>query len=301
MSENLFVASNNNSDASTLSFRNASGPIDYGFTNDYMFNTILQHNSHVLQGLICSLLHLKPDDIMSIAVKDPILPGRTFDNKEFILDTEVVLNDDTLINLEMQVINEHNWPDRSLSYLCRRFDQLLHGQDYIECKPVIHIGFLDFTPFPGFSEFYATYKLLNTKNHHLYSDKFILSVIDLTHIELATDEDMAYSIDRWAKLFKSTTWEELKMIAGNNPVLTDASETLFTFNSDEAERRRSQARKEFIAHEKALNKKLAESAEEIAALTAEKQSWAAEKQTMAAEIKRLRAQLAASGNPDVSE
>ena len=191
-------------------------------------------------------------------------------------------------NLEMQVINEHNWPERSLSYLCRRFDQLLHGQDYIECKPVIHIGFLDFSPFPEFSEFYATYKLLNIKNQYLYSDKFILSVVDLTHIELATDEDKAHGIDQWARLFKSTTWEEIKMIAGNNPVLTDASETLFTYNSDEAERRRSQARKEFIAHEKALNKKLSESADKIAALTAENQA-------MATEIEHLRAQLAASG------
>ena len=29
----------------------------------------------------------------------------------------------------------------------------------------------------------------------------------MTHIEQATDEDKAYGIDRWARLFKSTTWE----------------------------------------------------------------------------------------------
>ena len=40
------------------------------------------------------------------------------------LDIRVVLNQNTLINLEMQVINEHNWPERSLSYLYREFDQL---------------------------------------------------------------------------------------------------------------------------------------------------------------------------------
>ena len=295
MSKNLFVTS----DSVSRSLENATGPIDYGFTNDYMFNTILQYNNHVLKGLVCSLLHLQPDDIISIEVKNPILPGRTYENKEFILDTEVALNDHTLINLEMQVINQHNWPERSLSYLCRRFDQLLHGQDYTECKPAIHIGFLDFAPFPEFSEFYATYKLLNIKNQHLYSDKFTLSVVDLTHIDLATDEDKAYGIDCWARLFKSTTWEELKMIAKNNPVLTDASETLFILNSDDAERRRSQARAEFIAHEKALNKKLSESAEEIAALTAEKQALVAEKQALVAEkqaltteIERLRTRLA---------
>ena len=30
----------------------------------------------------------------------------------------------------MQVDNEHNWTERSLSYLCRTFDQLYQGQPY---------------------------------------------------------------------------------------------------------------------------------------------------------------------------
>lgn len=289
MSKNLFVTS----DTATRSFENASGPIDYGFVNDYMFRTILQENERVLRGLICSLLHLQADDIQSVEIKNPILPGDSFDAKEFILDIEVVLNNNTLINLEMQVINEHNWPERSLSYLCRRFDQLGKGQDYTECRPAIHIGFLDFAPFPEYSEFYATYKLLNIKNRHLYSDKFTLGVVDLTHIELATDEDRAYGIDRWARLFKSTTWEEIKMIAENNPILTEASEKLYTYNADEMTRQRSQARAEYLAHERAVNNRMAKLSEENAVLTAEKQTWDAERQTLTAEIEFLRSKVAA--------
>ena len=129
--------------------------------------------------------------------------------------------------------------------------------DYTECKPAVHIGFLDFTPFPEYPEFYATYKLLNIKNQQLYSDKFILSVADLTHIELATDENKAYGIDRWARLFKSTTWEEIKMIAENNPIMTEASETLYAYNADEIARQRKQARSEYTEHERAVANRLA--------------------------------------------
>ncbi len=46
---------------------------------------------------------------------------------EYILDVDVLLNNNTLLNLEMQVVNEHNWTDRSLAHLCRSFDQLYHG------------------------------------------------------------------------------------------------------------------------------------------------------------------------------
>jgi hypothetical protein len=57
------------------------------------------------------------------------------------------------------------WPERSLSYLCRSFDQLRTGEKYANAGPAIHIGFLDFTPFPEHPEFYASYKLLNVKTH----------------------------------------------------------------------------------------------------------------------------------------
>ena len=139
----------------------------------------------------------------------------------------------------------------------------------MECKPAVHIGFLDFTPFPEFAEFYAIYKLLNIKNQHLYSDKFTLGVVDLTHIELATDKDKAFGIDRWARLFKSTTWEEIKMIAKNNPVLKEASESLYVLNADEMARARSRAREEYILHENALNRKISELSEENERLRAE--------------------------------
>lgn len=129
-------------------------------------------------------------------------------------------------------------------------------------------------------------------SQYLYSDKFILSVADLTHIELATDEDKAYDIDRWARLFKSTSWEEFKMVAENNPVLTEASEALYVYNADELTHQRSQARVEYIAHKRAVNNRLAKLTEENEALVSENQTLAAEKQALAAEIERLRAQLA---------
>ena len=53
----------------------------------------------------------------------------------------------------MQVINEHNWSERSLSYLCREFDQLSAGQSYESVKPAIQIGLLNFTLFRSIRNF----------------------------------------------------------------------------------------------------------------------------------------------------
>lgn len=113
----------------------------------------------------------------------------------------------------MQVVNQHDWPDRSLSYLCRSFDKLYRGNEYEAVMPAIHIGFLDFTLFQEAPEFYSTNLMMNVSNYHIFNSKFRLSVIDLSKIELATEEDKRYEIDHWARLFKAKTWEEIKMLA----------------------------------------------------------------------------------------
>lgn len=151
-----------------------------------MYDTIILHQV---------LLHLTPEEVCSVEITNPIELGTAITDKTFILDIKVSLNSYIIINLELQVINQHDWTDRSLSYLCRNFDNLHAGENYQNVRPVIQIGLLNFTLFPKPPEFYATYKLLNVKNHSLYSDKLQLSVSDLTHIELATEEDKSYQLD----------------------------------------------------------------------------------------------------------
>ena len=82
-------------------------------------------------------------------------------------------------------------------------------------------------------EFHALYKMQNVKNHNIYTDKFILHVIELNNINLATEEDRAYEIDKWASLFKAKTWEDIHMIIDDNKALQSAAETLYQLNMDE--------------------------------------------------------------------
>ena len=238
------------------SYLNATGPIPYGMTNDYMFRLILEKNNYVLKGLICSLLALSPNEISSVEIQNPILLNETVDDKEFILDIKVQLNNFAIINLEMQMSNQLNWRERSLSYLCRVFDQLVHGQLYDEIKPAIHIGFLNFNPTPELKpEFYASYKLLNEKSYETYSDKFILRVVNLKQIDYATETDRDNQIDYWARLFTATTWEEIKMLAENNSFIASASQSLYESNADEITREKCRAREDYISLEQAIAQK----------------------------------------------
>ena len=247
-----------------LSFMSATGKIDYNMTNNYMFRRILQENRKVLKGLICALLHLSPKDIKTIVVRNPVNLSSSLTGKDFIMDINIMLNDNKLINLEMQVANEYNWPERSLSYLCRAYDQLHSGDEYAEILPVIHIGFLDFTLHPTSPEFYATYQMLNVKNHLVYSDKFRLSVVNLNCIDLATEEDKEYQIDYWAALFKAKTWEELRMLVKDNEYLQEAAESLYVLNADEIARQHCIAREDAERRERILERNVRVAQEALA-------------------------------------
>jgi len=229
---------------STFSFP-TSGDIGFPMTNDYLFRALLQKNNRVLKGLIAALLHMDEKEIASADIQNPIVLGESIDDKTFILDVKVLLNSKKIIDLEMQVINRHDWVERSLSYLCRNFDDLEKGENYTDVTAVHQIGILDFTLFDEYPEFYATYELLNVRNYHHYSSKLRLSVVDLTRIDLATEEDRSYRIDYWAQLFKATTWEDLTMLAQKDEIIKDAAETVYEISQERLIRDKIRAREDY--------------------------------------------------------
>ncbi|MBE5829187.1 MAG: Rpn family recombination-promoting nuclease/putative transposase [Butyrivibrio sp.] len=231
-------------------YLDATGLLHYNMTNDYMFRMVLQRDKNTLINLISSILGIPVSKIKDVKIQNPVEVGRSINDKEYQMDILVLLNDNTYINIEMQVENYNNWPMRSLSYLCRRFDNAARGQDYNQVKPVYHIGFIDFTLFEDHPEFFAKYQVRNTKDNYLYTGNFNLYVIELNHTDIATSEDKASHVDIWAKLFKATTWEEVKMITKDNPSMNSTAESIYMSNADINILEQCRAREDAIAHEK---------------------------------------------------
>ena len=203
----------------------ASGMIPHTLLNDYMFHYIFQNNKPSLKKLCCALLGYEEDSIDDVIVQNTIIPGKSIDDKGVVLDLLIQFTSGEHVNIELQVVNQGDWTNRSLAYLCRTFDNLSRGEEYRNMKSVTHIGITDFD-LVGYGlspEFYAKYRLMNIKNHEIYNRNFNLNVLSLKHINLATKQDQEVELDYWAKLFKAKTWEELKMIAAKNDELNKSS------------------------------------------------------------------------------
>ena len=222
-----------------------TGKLRFTLTNDYLFHIVFQRNKKILRGLIRSLLNLKDEEILDIILENPITSGQRVNDKTIILDLFITLNNNKRINIEMQVLNAKDWPERSLTYLCKSFDNLKEGQDYIDVMPAIHIGILDFTLFPEHPEFYAHYVLKNIVNNNIYSDKLRLNVLDLNQIHLATEENIACGLPYWARLFKAQTWEDLQMLASEYEVFEDITDTMQKALADKKIRMECEARERY--------------------------------------------------------
>ena len=249
-----------------------TGKLPFRMTSDILFKVLMQSSKNVLKGIVCSYLDLVPETIKSIDISNPISLKEDLAAKEMILDIKAILNDETIINLEMQVINFNDWTERSLSYLCRCFDNLGRGHGYLHVKGAVHIGFLDYTLFPDYPEFYATYRMINERTGQRYSSKFRISVVDLTKRNLATKEDIAHHRGLWAAFFKATEWGEVMALAKKDENISEAVVTLKKLSDDEIFKMRYEAREDMLRQEwdmqyyytNQLNKKDAELADKDA-------------------------------------
>ena len=243
-----------------------TGKLPYQLTNDYLFRAVFQTRPKALEGLCRAILRLKPEDTLSVTLQNPIELGTRIDNKEFILDLAVIINNTLFLNMEMQVYREAFWKERSLSYACRSFDHLNHGEGYGQVLPVVHVGFLNYSLFPEYPEFFASYELANTSNpnySYLYSDKLRISVVDLTQIQRATDEDKKHDIDLWARVFTATTWEEIEVLAQNNEYLKETVSGVRQLTEDEKIRQQCQAREDFAYWERIRNNRMKELGDDL--------------------------------------
>ena len=104
-------------------------------------------------------------------------------------------------------------------------------------------------------------------------------MLDLSRIDIATEEDKLYQIDHWAFLFKSTTWEEIKMLAKDNAYIADAASTVYKLSQDEMIRLQCEAREDYYRTQLGLKYEMEKRDAEIDTLSAENEkllAWALE-------------------------
>lgn len=74
----------------------------------------------------------------------------------------------------------------------------------------------------------------------------------MTRIDLATDEDRLYHLDKWTSFFKAATWEELKMLAKQDEFINEAAATIYEVSREENIRLQCEAREDYYRRQRSV-------------------------------------------------
>ena len=183
--------------------------LKHTFKTDILFKLLFVKNPELLQRLVAHLLRIQFESISQFEVRNPEMPPDSIDKKFCRLDIHMIVNGQ-LVNLEVQVENEYDYPERVLYHWARVYSSSLSkGKDYSDLPRTIIISILDFTLFDS-KEFHSEFKPLEVTRYTPLTDRMVLHFFELSKLPVnISSNDMLLL---WLALFKADTEEELQRI-----------------------------------------------------------------------------------------
>ncbi len=216
---------------------------------DYAFKKIF--GSDTSKEILISFLNALVYDTKSIKIKDltivdpyniPMIKGV----KDTFVDVKAVLDDDTKVIIEMQILNHAGFEKRVLYNAAKNYSiQLNKAEDYHLLNPVIALTIVDFTMFKKSSHIISNFQLLEKEEFVKYNDDIELIFVELPKFNKTLDE-LANIKEQWIYFLKNAG--SLEYIPSNlndeiQKALQNANEANLTKDELEAQHKR----KEFIS------------------------------------------------------
>lgn len=218
--------------------------LQYTFKTDTLFKMLFVKHDDLLKKLVAALLGISVDSIQQFVIQNPDILPENLEDKFCRLDINMTVNGQ-LVDLEIQVCNEGDYPERVMYYWAREFSSALPaGEGYSVLPRTIIVSIIDFNLFEC-KEYSSFFQPLEVSRHTLLSDKMGFHFFELK--KLPHDVTGADPLLLWLSLFKAETEEELKRIQELEvPEMEQAINAYYTITASsefrEKERLREKAR-----------------------------------------------------------
>ncbi len=229
---------------------------------DVVFKMLFGEQKHerITKKLIEDVIEEKVETIE--LEQTPYLWGNQADDKLGIIDVRATINGKNPIDIEMQILDNHDIEKRILFYWSKLYlKQIDRGDDYNKLNRSISIIFLDYEieklkQLP----IHTKWQIRNDKN-----GKTILTEdLEIPKINRMLENG---KLKKWILFLENPEGEETKRMAEKEKEIKEAIETLEDISSDEAKERIAELRQKYImdtksqlrtAEEKGLKKGLEE-------------------------------------------
>lgn len=180
--------------------------LKYKFTNDALFKMLFVKYPELLKRLVAELLGIRDDSIKEFAITNPEMRPETLGNKYCCLDINMNI-DGRRVDLEVQVEDEKDYPERSLYYWAREYSSALpESGEYRDLPRTIVISIIAFKLF-ACAEFHSEFRLLEATRHEQLTDRMSMHYFELPKLPKKVGKDDELLL--WLSLFRSKTEEEI--------------------------------------------------------------------------------------------
>ena len=213
--------------------------------NDVVFKAFFSRkgNEKFLIDFLESLLVTK---IESIEIREEVnLEQLKNEEKSGRLDLQAKLGDGTIVNIELQMRNEHNIEERTTYYSSKVISrETKRGTDYKDINQVIMINILGYEMF-GFDEYISKTAIVLDKHR----DYEVLRGIQWYFIELPKfrrlHPDMNEEVNQWLVFMDDHDKEAIKMVEKNNKIFERARKEMNYLTGDAAVQRLAELREKW--------------------------------------------------------
>lgn len=218
--------------------------LQYTFKTDTLFKMLFVKHPDLLKKLVSALLGIPLESIEQFVIRNEEIAPENLGDKFCRLDINMVVNGQ-LVDLEVQIADEGDYPERVMLYWAREFSSALPaGQSYTMLPRTIIISIVDFNLFDC-AEFHSFFQPLEVTRHTLLSDKMGFHFFELRKLPDSVSEKDALLL--WLALFNANTEEDFEKIqAMEVPEMNQAINAYYTITASpefrEVERLREKAR-----------------------------------------------------------
>ncbi len=211
---------------------------------DFAFKELMA-NEKIRKGFLSAVFDIPDTDIKSTLMLNTNLRKEHDDEKQGVLDVRLIMNDNTEIDIEIQLSYMRSWADRSTFYLCRMVaEQSNINRMYSNMKKCAAINILDFNYISETKRFHTIYHVRDDEEGILFTDKIEWHIIELPKLPINEDGTRLYD---WAKFLNSQSREEFEMLAKRDDYLNEAYKQLDVISQNKLKRI------EYTSRQKALN------------------------------------------------
>jgi len=199
-------------------------------------------NIELLKALLKDITKLPIERLEGLGLKSEELHRDSIIDHKTIVDVRAILNDNTQIEIEMQVRNYHDMDKRSLYTWAKMYSSQLNKNDpYIKLAKCICINITAFD-FTKENSGHNKYAIKNIETNEAFTNDLEIHFIELP--KRGKVDDM--QIRKWMALLASKTWEEMERNAEGDDIMKQVYNQAKNIAMNETQRINVENREKFL-------------------------------------------------------